>query len=154
MYKSLLLNSLSLASIYTFDLLLLPLVQDQQKWFHRNIGWFYQVLWLIPVISVTFYLNVGRVAEYDGIFYLSVTYVCDFQQSTWCNIIAKRTYTLQHGAQTAAQTVTYSGMLTAIATSAYRVVMVFTSVAVSFALQNIPYVGPTSAFVFMCWVHA
>ena len=59
MYKSLLLNSLSLGSIYTFDLLLLPLVQDQQKWFHRNISWFYQVLWLLPVVGVAFYLNVG-----------------------------------------------------------------------------------------------
>jgi etoposide-induced 2.4 mRNA len=59
MYKSLLLNSLSLASIYTFDLLLLPLVQGQEKWFHRNVGWFYQVLWLLPVVGVAFYLNVG-----------------------------------------------------------------------------------------------
>lgn len=52
------LNLLSLTSIYTFDLLLLPLVRDEQKWLHRNFGWFYQVLWLFPVISVSFYLNV------------------------------------------------------------------------------------------------
>jgi len=52
------LNSLSLVSIYIFDLLLQPLVQDQQKWFHRNIGWFYQVLWLLPVVGTSLYLNV------------------------------------------------------------------------------------------------
>jgi etoposide-induced 2.4 mRNA len=62
-YKSLLLNSLSLTSIYTFDLLLAPLVRDQQKWLHRNVGWFYQVLWLLPVVGVSFYLNVS---ESDG----------------------------------------------------------------------------------------
>jgi hypothetical protein len=58
-YKSLLLNSISLTSIYAFDFLLLPLVQDQQKWFHRNIGWFYQTLWLLPVVGLSFYLNVS-----------------------------------------------------------------------------------------------
>jgi etoposide-induced 2.4 mRNA len=62
-YKSLLLNSLSLTSIYTFDLLLAPLVRDQQKWLHRNVGWFYQVLWLLPVVGVSVYLNVS---ESDG----------------------------------------------------------------------------------------
>ncbi len=53
------LNSLSLTSIYTFDFLLQPLVRDQQKWLHRNVGWFYQLLWLLPVVSVSLYLNVG-----------------------------------------------------------------------------------------------
>ncbi|GLB35388.1 putative etoposide-induced protein 2.4 (EI24) [Lyophyllum shimeji] len=132
-YKSLLLNSLSLISIYTFDLLLLPLVRDQQRWFHRNIGWFYQVLWLLPVVGASFYLN-----------------------SSWCSIIAKRTYILQYGARAAAhqQPTTYTGMLTAIATSAYRVVMVFNSVVVSFALHNIPYVGGVAGFVFLCWIDA
>lgn len=60
-YKSLLLNSLSLLSIYVFDLLLQPLVKDQQKWFHRNIGWFYQILWLLPVVGVSLYLNVRSI---------------------------------------------------------------------------------------------
>lgn len=54
------LNSLSLLSIYVFDLLLQPLVQDQQKWFHRNIGWFYHVLWLFPVVGTSLYLNVRQ----------------------------------------------------------------------------------------------
>ena len=57
-YKSLVLNSLSLFSIYVFDLLLQPLVRDEQKWFHRNIGWFYQVLWLLPLVGSSLYLNV------------------------------------------------------------------------------------------------
>ncbi|KDQ59531.1 hypothetical protein JAAARDRAFT_126788 [Jaapia argillacea MUCL 33604] len=130
--KSLMLNSLSLVSIYTFDLLLHPLVQGQQKWLHRNVGWFYQVLWLLPVVGVSFYLN-----------------------SSWCTLIAKRTYTLQHGLRTAATTPqTYTGLLNALATSAYRIIMVATSVVVSFSLGYVPIVGPWLAFVFLCWVDA
>ena len=45
-------------------------------------------------------------------------------------------------------------MLNALATSAYRGVMVGTSVVVSFALAYIPYVGPSLAFAFLCWVDA
>lgn len=59
MFKSFMLNSVSLVSIYFFDWLLLPLAQSQQKWFHRNLGWFYQVLWLLPVVGISFYLNVS-----------------------------------------------------------------------------------------------
>ena len=51
-------NLLSLTFIYALDLLLLPLVQHHPNWFHRNIGWFYQALWLFPVMSVSLYLNV------------------------------------------------------------------------------------------------
>jgi len=123
-----------------FDLLLLPLVQDQlgqQKWMHRNVGSFYQVLWLFPVIGISFYLN-----------------------SSWCSIIASRTFTLKHGSRrsAASEPATYTGMLTSIATSAYRIVMVFTSLVVSFALNNlpsIPYlpnVGPLLGFCFLCWL--
>ena len=79
MYKSLLLNSLSLASIYTFDLLLLPLVQDQGTWFHRNFGLFYEVLWLLPVVGAAFYLNVGITWDRDqadhSASYFSATYL-------------------------------------------------------------------------------
>ncbi len=53
------LNTVSLVSIYFFDWLLLPLAQGQQKWLHRNVGWFYQVLWLLPVVGISFYLNVS-----------------------------------------------------------------------------------------------
>ena len=67
-FKSLILNTVSLVSIYFFDWLLLPLAQEQQKWFHRNIGWFYQVLWLLPVVGVSFYLNVSRLFAVIGPF--------------------------------------------------------------------------------------
>lgn len=65
MFKSLMLNGLSLTSIYVFDLLLQPLVRDQQKWLHRNVGWFYRILWLLPVVGASLYLNVSR-AEPNG----------------------------------------------------------------------------------------
>ena len=57
-FKSLILNTLSLTSIHAFDLLLQPLVRDQQKWFHRNFSWFYQILWLLPIVGASFYFNV------------------------------------------------------------------------------------------------
>lgn len=59
-YKSLLLNTLSVVSIYTFDFFFHPLVKDQQKWLYRNIGWFYQILWLLPLLGISFYCNVSR----------------------------------------------------------------------------------------------
>ncbi|KAJ7098068.1 etoposide-induced protein 2.4-domain-containing protein [Mycena belliarum] len=125
-YKSLLLNSFCLASLYVFD----PLFYDSQQWFRPNVGWIYQLLWLLPAVGTSFYLN-----------------------SSWCSVIAKRTYSLQHANRAVVQQpVTYTGVLTAIATSAYRVVMVFTSVTVSFVLVNIPRVGPATGFVFMCWI--
>ncbi|KAF5365625.1 hypothetical protein D9758_003282 [Tetrapyrgos nigripes] len=136
--KSMILNGVALTSIYTFDWLLLPLIsdrgdRDQQNWLHRNVGWFYQVLWLFPVIGLSFYLN-----------------------SSWCTLIAKRTYALQYGNRGSApqQPATYTGMLKSIATSAYRAVMVLTSVIVSFALGNVPYLGPVIGFLFFCWVDA
>ncbi|KAG5728360.1 EI24 like protein [Termitomyces sp. T112] len=131
-YKSLLLNSLSLISIYTFDYLILPLVENQERWFHRNIGRFYQVLWLLPIVGASFYLN-----------------------SSWCSIIAKRAYSLRYGARATVQPpATYTGMLKAIATSAYQGVMIFNSVIVSFALHRMPYIGRVAGLVFVCWVDA
>ena len=61
MFKPLVLNTVSLVSVYFFDWLLLPLAQAQQRWFHRNLGWFYQVLWLLPVVGASLYLNVSAV---------------------------------------------------------------------------------------------
>lgn len=131
-FKSLLLNTVALSSIYFFDWLLLPLASGQQKWLHRNVGWFYQVLWLLPVVGASLYLN-----------------------SSWCSIIAKRTFTLQHGSHAAAPPPsTYTGILNSIATSAYRVVMVSTSVIISFGLRFIPLVGPSLGFAFLCWIDA
>ncbi|KAF8810143.1 hypothetical protein BYT27DRAFT_7282228 [Phlegmacium glaucopus] len=130
MYKSLLLNSVSLVSIYVFDLLLHPLVKDQEIWYHRNISRFYQVLWLLPVVGTSLYLN-----------------------ATWCSIIAKRAYILQYGGRPAPSPPTsYTGILTAIATSAYRLVMVVTSMLISLGLGYIPAVGPVAGFIFICWV--
>lgn len=63
--KSLLLNILSLTSIYTFDLILQPLVHNHPSWWHRNVGWFYRVLWLLPVVGVSFYLNVSTIPLCD-----------------------------------------------------------------------------------------
>lgn len=63
--KSLLLNAVSLASIYFFDLLISPLAHQQQKWLHRNVGWFYQVLWLLPVVGISLYLNVSSLEFYS-----------------------------------------------------------------------------------------
>ena len=58
--KSFMLNGISLLSIFVFDLFLQPLTQEQppQKWLHRSVGWFYRVLWLLPVVGVSLYLNV------------------------------------------------------------------------------------------------
>lgn len=57
--KSTLLNALSLTSIYLFDLLLFPLAKAEHHWLHRNVGWAYQVLWLLPVVGISLYLNVS-----------------------------------------------------------------------------------------------
>ncbi|KAG6329129.1 hypothetical protein ID866_9960 [Astraeus odoratus] len=131
--KSLLLNSLSLASIYTFDLLLQPLVHNHPNWWRRNVGWFYQVLWLLPVVGASFYLNVSRLlGTYPLALAVSLTWV----------------------APTEFMVVTYTGMLNMLATSAYRAVMVLTSVIVSFALGAIPHIGPSISFAFMCWIDA
>jgi hypothetical protein len=57
-FKSLLLNAVSLTSIYFFDLLLSPLTHEHSHWLRRNLGTFYQVLWLFPVMGASLYLNV------------------------------------------------------------------------------------------------
>ncbi|KZT74136.1 hypothetical protein DAEQUDRAFT_661252 [Daedalea quercina L-15889] len=130
--KSLLLNTLSLASIYLFDLLLFPLAQGEHYWLHRNVGWAYQVLWLLPVVGISLYLN-----------------------RSWCGLIAKRTFTLQHGPRAgSAPPSTYTGLLNSLATSAYAGVMVVTSLALSLALARVPGVGPPAGFAFFCWVDA
>ncbi|KAJ7685033.1 etoposide-induced protein 2.4-domain-containing protein [Mycena polygramma] len=129
-FKSLLLNCSTLTCLYMFDLFFF----DAQLWLRPNVSWIYQLLWLLPVFGTSFYLN-----------------------SSWCSAIAKRAYTLQHAnrAVVQQQPVTYTGVLTAIATSAYRVVMVFTSVGVDFALRVIPGgIGPVASFIFLCWIDA
>ena len=61
--KSCLLNGISLLSIYVFELLVHPLSRvedrtDARNGLHRSVGLFYRVLWLLPVIGVSLYLNV------------------------------------------------------------------------------------------------
>ena len=76
-------------------------------------------------------------------------------QSAWSTGLAKRVFTLQHGSRAAEEPPsTYTGILNSIATSAYRIVMVFTSLVLSFSLRFIPLIGPALGFVFMCWVDA
>ena len=77
-----------------------------------------------------------------------------FIQGSWCTTVAKRTFALKHGARQAAPPSTYTGILTSLATSAYRAVMIGTSVVLSFALSYVPVVGNTAGFMFFCWVDA
>ncbi|KAF8212401.1 etoposide-induced protein 2.4-domain-containing protein [Mycena galopus ATCC 62051] len=127
--KSLLLNCSTLACFYVFGVFF----HDKQQWTRPNMGWIYRMIWVVPVAGGSFYLN-----------------------SSWCSIIAKRAYSLQHANRAVVQQpVTYTGVLTAIATFAYRIVMVITSVGVDFALRAIPGgVGPVASFIFLCWIDA
>ena|ERR1700722_9036474 len=168
--KSIILNAISLFSIYAFDFFFRPLVQDQQRWLRRNVGWFYRITWLIPLIGLSFYLNVcGSFFSYRISTVLGHQQCrclldtcnnesrlsCIIFQNSWCSIIAQRTYTLQHGTRSVApQPITYAGILKALATSAYRVVMIATSIVLSFALRDVPYAGPVVSFLFSCWLYA
>ena len=84
--KSTLLNTLSLITIFAFDILIVPLLglprtqldptefRQPEHWLHRNIGVFYTLFFQIPVVSGALYLN-----------------------GTWSAVVAKRIYALQHG---------------------------------------------------------
>ncbi|KAH7340968.1 etoposide-induced protein 2.4-domain-containing protein [Rhizoctonia solani] len=131
-FKSLLLNSLSLASIYTLDLIFVPLLAGKEdRWLHRNFGSLYTVFWLLPVIGVSLYLN-----------------------STFSSGLAKRVYHLHHGRSAAPAATGFSGMLNTIATSAYRVILIFSYMSISLVLSYVPIVGSTAAFIFVCWIDA
>ncbi|KAF8590490.1 hypothetical protein K439DRAFT_1381895 [Ramaria rubella] len=127
--KSFLLNSLSLVSIYALNYVLLPVAARGRV--HHHVGWLYRVLWLIPLAATSLYFN-----------------------GTWAGVVAKRSYTLQRGMRSAVPTASYSGMLTAMASSAYRVVMILTSITLTNVLSHIPIVGPMAAFAFLCWMNA
>ena len=192
--KSFLLNGISLLSIYVFDLLLHPLSlsrgEEKSKeggahlqardGLHRSIGWLYRILWLLPVVGVSLYLNVRniyslslcipspvlspprgakRAIRYRGVAYI---FFCSFfVQASWCSLIAKRTFTLRHGLAFPYVGMTsttspnaYIAFLNSLATSAYRAVMIATCVFVSFALGYIPVVGGAVETIFFCWVNA
>ncbi|KAG9097816.1 hypothetical protein FRC06_007162 [Ceratobasidium sp. 370] len=74
--------------------------------------------------------------------------------STFSSSIAKKTFQLQHGRSTAPTAGGFSGMLNAIATSAYRFILIFSSMFVSLVLSYVPVLGPTAAFIFVCWIDA
>jgi hypothetical protein len=58
-FKSVLLNGISLLSVSVLDFLLHPLARDRpDSWLHRNLGLLYQILWLAPVVGASLYLNV------------------------------------------------------------------------------------------------
>ncbi|KAI0031496.1 etoposide-induced protein 2.4-domain-containing protein, partial [Vararia minispora EC-137] len=136
-FKSLLLNSISLLSVSVLDFLLHPLARGRpENWLHRNLGLFYQILWITPVVGVSLYLN-----------------------GAWCTLVAKRVYTLRYGlssyvAPPSVSTNTYIAFLHALATSAYRGAMIITSVALSYALGFIPLAGRPAEFVYFAWVDA
>lgn len=48
----------------------------------------------------------------------------------------------------------YDRMLTALASSAYRVVMIITSIILTNAFSYVPMIGPFLGFSFLCWVNA
>lgn len=87
-------------------------------------------------------------------FFLTVEAECNTaSQMSWCSVIAKRSYILHYGSRAVAQPPRgYTNLLNQLATSAYRIVMVFTSVVVSYGLKKIPYVGAGLEFAFLCWV--
>jgi etoposide-induced 2.4 mRNA len=79
--KSFLLNGISLLSIYVFELLVHPLsrVEDgadgagrvrTRNGLHQSVGLFYRVLWLLPVLGVSLYLNVRNLHAHTH------TYIC------------------------------------------------------------------------------
>jgi etoposide-induced 2.4 mRNA len=165
------LNGISVLSIYVYDFFLQPLAQEQppQKWLHRSVGWFYHVLWLLPVVGASLYLNVRtRILNplFSGVRHLFLQRACVFRdmssvQASWCALIAKRAFTLRHGLAFpyAGMTSTtspnaYIAFLNSLATSAYRAVMIATCIFLSFALGYVPGIGGVAETIFFCWVNA
>lgn len=77
--KSTLLNTISLIVIYAFDLFLVPLLglsrsqldmdefSHPEHWLHRNVGFFYMIMFQLPVVMGALYLNVSRVSVYGDL---------------------------------------------------------------------------------------
>jgi len=73
--KSGLLNVLSLISIWVFEFLLNLASRrhggqsdsaSERGFMHRNLGWFYQTLWLAPIVGASLYLNVSEDSLYHN----------------------------------------------------------------------------------------
>ncbi|KZO95714.1 hypothetical protein CALVIDRAFT_482410 [Calocera viscosa TUFC12733] len=130
--KSLLLNGLSLVSIFTFDFLLLPLLPSERGlWYHRNLGALYQVLWLWPVVGASLWFN-----------------------SIWSTTIARKAFSLQHGQPAVSDNSSYGGVLNSIATSAYRFIFLLSYLFLQLCLAYVPLLGQPAGFVFTCWVNS
>ncbi|EIN08072.1 hypothetical protein PUNSTDRAFT_121199 [Punctularia strigosozonata HHB-11173 SS5] len=143
-FKSLLLNILSLVFIHFFDLFLHPLVRDSQgsSWAHQNLGGAYQILWLCPIVGASVYLN-----------------------TAWCSLLSKRTFTVLHGPRAAAalefptigstrRTRTSAALLQTALISAYRWTMIMASVLLDFLLTFVPWIGRPLSVIFLSWVNS
>jgi etoposide-induced 2.4 mRNA len=82
-------------------------------------------------------------------------------QASWSSLVAKRAFTLRYGLAFPYVGLTsttspnaYIAFLNSLATSAYRVVMIATSVFLSFALGYVPVIGGVVETIFFCWVNA
>jgi len=100
--KSFLLNSISLLSIYVFDFLLHPLSRGEEgeearlaqsrSGIHRRVGWFYRVLWLLPVVGVSLYLNVRstinplrcELAKLHNVFFFALSFRAGLVVFSYC----------------------------------------------------------------------
>ncbi|EJU05472.1 hypothetical protein DACRYDRAFT_103960 [Dacryopinax primogenitus] len=128
--KSLLLNGLSLISIFTFEWLLLPLLPHNPS-YQRNLGTAYQVLWLWPVVGASLWFN-----------------------SIWSTTIARKAFLLQHGQAPVPDTPSYGGVLNSIASSAYRLIFLLSYLFLQLCLAYLPVMGKPAGFVFTCWVNS
>ncbi|KAF8326001.1 etoposide-induced protein 2.4-domain-containing protein [Cantharellus anzutake] len=131
--KSAVLNTLSLVVIYTFDILFLPILgrSTQERWLHRNIGSLYQVLFQLPVVGMSLYLN-----------------------STWGSVVAKRVYALQYGRAAVEPSPSSSGIMGNLAAQSFRGILILSTILVTILLSYLPVLGPFQSFVLMCWVDA
>ena len=101
--KSLVLNSLSLVSIYAFDWVILPLLHKRRSPDSlTNTYSTYQLLWLFPVVGVSLYLNVRALPTSSQ---TSSTVI----QSSWCALIGRQAYGARFGRQHATSPTTYTG---------------------------------------------
>jgi hypothetical protein len=76
-------------------------------------------------------------------------------QATFCARTAKRAFTLVHGSRSYIEAGAPAGpLLSKLAVSAPRWVMLFIAFAVDAALRHVPVLGSALAFIFLCWVDA
>ncbi|KAG8967054.1 hypothetical protein FRC03_010802 [Tulasnella sp. 419] len=129
--KTVILNSLSLVSVLVFDYVIEPMLDPRHdSWVHKHFSLLYQGFWLLPIITVSLYLN--------GI---------------WCSAIANRAFALRHGRR-AAPTPPYSGLIAHLAASAYRIFLIMSYLALGAILSYIPVIGFILSEIYICWVNS